>query len=45
MSLPALDNLIRIGQLKVEPRKMAEVKRMLKSRNPPSRNCAFWCPA
>lgn len=29
MSLPALENLLRIGQLKAEPRNMAEVKRML----------------
>ncbi|MEO6321054.1 MAG: hypothetical protein ABIR56_10235 [Polaromonas sp.] len=29
MSLPELDNLVRIGQLKVEPRNEAEVKRML----------------
>ncbi len=29
MSLPALDNLVRIGQLKAEPRNEAEVKRML----------------
>ena len=29
MSLPALDNLVRIGQLKPEPRNAAEVKRML----------------
>jgi len=29
MSLPALDNLVRIGQLKVEPRNVAEVWRML----------------
>jgi hypothetical protein len=29
MSLPALDNLVRIGQLKAEPRNDAEVKRML----------------
>jgi hypothetical protein len=29
MSLPALDNLVRTGQLKAEPRNEAEVKRML----------------
>lgn len=29
MSLPALDNLVRIGQLKAEPRNEAETKRML----------------
>ena len=29
MSLPALDNLVRIGQLKAEPRNVAEAKRML----------------
>lgn len=29
MSLPALDNLVRIGQLKAEPRNLAEVRRML----------------
>jgi hypothetical protein len=29
MSLPALDNLVRIGQLKSEPRNEAEVMRML----------------
>ena len=29
MSLPALDNLVRIGQLKSEPRNNAEVQRML----------------
>ena len=29
MSLPALDNLVRIGRLKAEPRNEAEVKRML----------------
>ncbi len=29
MSLPALDNLARIGQIKAEPRNDAEVKRML----------------
>lgn len=29
MSLPALDNLVRIGQLKVEPRNVAEVRRVL----------------
>ena len=29
MSLPALDNLVRIGELKVEPRNVAEVRRML----------------
>jgi len=29
MSLPALDNLVRIGQLKAEPRNFAEVRRML----------------
>ena len=29
MSLPALDNLTRIGQLKAEPRNEAEVSRML----------------
>ncbi len=29
MSLPALDNLVRIGQLKAEPRNVAEVQRML----------------
>ena len=29
MSLPALDNLVRIGQFKVEPRNVAEVRRML----------------
>lgn len=29
MSLPALDNLVRIGQLKLEPRNDLEVKRML----------------
>ncbi len=29
LSLPALDNLVRIGQLKVEPRNETEVRRML----------------
>ncbi len=29
MSLPALDNLVRIGQLKAEPRNETEVRRML----------------
>lgn len=29
MSLPALDNLVRIGQLKAEPRNDAELRRML----------------
>ena len=29
MSLPALDNLVRIGQLKAEPRNAAEAGRML----------------
>jgi len=29
MSLPALDNMVRIGQLKAEPRNEAEVRRML----------------
>lgn len=29
MSLPVLDNLVRIGQLKAEPRNEAEVRRML----------------
>ncbi len=29
MSFPALDNLVRIGQLKAEPRNEAEVRRML----------------
>jgi hypothetical protein len=29
MSLPALDNLLRIGQLKAEPRSVSEVRRML----------------
>ena len=29
MSLPALDNLVRIGRLKAAPRNEAEVKRML----------------
>ncbi|OGT16716.1 MAG: hypothetical protein A3J49_04650 [Gallionellales bacterium RIFCSPHIGHO2_02_FULL_57_16] len=29
MSLPALDNLVRIGQLKAEPCNEAEVRRML----------------
>jgi hypothetical protein len=29
MSLPALDNLVRIGQLKAEPRNEPEVRRML----------------
>ena len=29
MSLPALDNLVKIGQLKAEPRNDAEVRRML----------------
>lgn len=29
MSLPALDNLVRIGQLKAEPRNDAEVRRMI----------------
>ena len=29
LSLPALDNLARIGQIKAEPRNDAEVKRML----------------
>ena len=29
MSLPALDNLVRIGQLKAEPRNEAEAMRML----------------
>ena len=29
MSLSALDNLVRIGQLKAEPRNQAEVRRML----------------
>ena len=29
MSLPLLDNLVRVGQLKAEPRNDAEVRRML----------------
>ena len=29
MSLPALDNLVRISQLKAEPRNEAEARRML----------------
>lgn len=29
LALPALDNLVRIGQLKAEPRNEAEVRRML----------------
>lgn len=29
MSLPALDNLVRIGQLKAEPRNETEARRML----------------
>ncbi len=29
LSLPALDNLVRIGRLKAEPRNEAEVRRML----------------
>ena len=29
MSVPALDNLVRIGQLKAEPRNVVEVRRML----------------
>ena len=29
MSLPALDNLLRVGQLKAEPRNATETKRML----------------
>ncbi len=29
MSLPALDNLVRIGQLKAEPRNVLEATRML----------------
>jgi hypothetical protein len=29
LSLPTLDNLVRIGQLKAEPRNEAEVRRML----------------
>ncbi len=29
MSLPALDNLVRIGSLKTEPRNEAEIERML----------------
>lgn len=29
MSLPALDNLVRIGQLRAEPRNEAEIGRML----------------
>jgi hypothetical protein len=29
MSLAALDNLVRIGQLKAEPRNVAEAERML----------------
>lgn len=29
MNLPALDNLVRIGQLKAEPRNEAEIERML----------------
>lgn len=29
MGLPALDNLVRTGQLKVEPRNDAEIRRML----------------
>ena len=29
MSLPELDNLVRIGQLKAEPRNVQEAKRML----------------
>ena len=32
MSLPALDNLVRIGQLKTEPRNSAELARMLGDR-------------
>jgi hypothetical protein len=30
MTLPALDNLVRIGQLKVEPRNALEIARMLR---------------
>jgi hypothetical protein len=38
MSLPALDNLVRIGQLKAEPRNEAEARRMLAmAKNPPGR--------
>ena len=33
MSLPALDNLVRAGQLKAEPRNEAEVRRMLAMSN------------
>lgn len=33
MSLPALDNLVRAGQLKAEPRNEAEVRRMLAMAN------------
>ena len=29
MSMPALDNLVRIGQLKAEPRNVPELARML----------------
>ena len=29
MSMPALDNLVRIGQLKAEPRNVLELARML----------------
>jgi hypothetical protein len=30
MTLPALDNLVRIRQLKVEPRNALEIERMLR---------------
>jgi hypothetical protein len=31
VSLPALDNLVRVGQLKAEPRNVAEIRRLLAS--------------
>jgi hypothetical protein len=39
MSLPALDNLLRIGQLKAEPRNDAGLARMLAA----SANTAVMC--
>ncbi len=41
MSLSALDNLVRIGQLKAEPRNMLEATRMLEmARTHQKRNLA-----
>ncbi len=43
MGLPALDNLVRIGQLKPEPRNALEVKRMLDTaRSRLAMVCSTW---